>query len=233
MTAAADKSGTAWSQWRVPTALVDRESHPNLARTPPRDLPRPVLIRVGPYDVLRPLVRAPGVFLAEASGPHRETVLLQMAPIRSLQDPATEGPERRRVERTLARRTTELFSERSITVMAHGGATREDGARVLFWALPWRPDVERLLNTSLYVEDAEHLVVLARSLAQRLARRHLMGGLDPLLSESTLLIKSDGAEVVAYGIISKKRAGLLKACRLDMTPYYASQPRLLRSKEAS
>lgn len=158
-----------------------------------------MLLRVGPYAVVRPLVRGPGAFLAEARGPNEERVLLQMTPLR-----ATEGGDealaRRRLEVDLAGQTAALFKARDVTVMAHGAATRGDGARVLFWALPWRGDAERLGQPALYVEGAEHLLVLARSLAQRVARTHLLGGAEPLLCEQLLAVRATEAEPVGVPV---------------------------------
>ncbi|MCA9554896.1 MAG: hypothetical protein KC933_33000, partial [Myxococcales bacterium] len=184
-------------QWRVPTAVVQRSSSLLLASRL-ADARRPTLIRVGPYDVLRPLVQAPGVFLAEARGPNQEATLLQMAALRAtVNDEDVLG--RRYLERTLAQETAALFSD-GFEVMAHGGASRSDGVRVLFWALPWRPEAERLGSAPMFVEGSEHLVVLARSLAQHLARRHVVGALEPLLTEHTVVIHHDGAVPLAVPI---------------------------------
>ncbi len=159
----------------------------------------PAWFRVGPYEVLRPLVRAPGAFFAEARGPNQETVLLQMTPMRAAEGQADTWA-RDKVERGLAQQTAALFVERDIVVMAHGGATREDGARVLFWALPWRPEAERLGQPALYVEGAEHLLVLCLSLARRLARRHVLNGHEPLLTEHVVAVQSTGAELIAVPV---------------------------------
>jgi hypothetical protein len=179
----------------VPTAVVQRHSSLLLASRL-ADPTRPTLFRVGPYDVLRPLVRGPGVFLAEARGPNQEATLLQMAALRATVGEA-DALARRHLERALALETAGLFADGAFEVMAHGGASRPDGVRVLFWALPWRPEAERLGNAPMFVEGSEHLVVLARSLAQHLARRHVTGGLEPLLTEHTVAIRSDGAEGLA------------------------------------
>ncbi len=159
--------------------------------------------RVGPYEVIRALVRVPGAFFAEARGPNQERVLLQMTPMRPAVD-AAEAVQRQVVEQGLAQATAALFTDREIAVVAHGGADREDGARVLFWALPWRAEADRLGNAPMYVEGAEHLLVLCLSLAQRVARRHLLGGREPLLTEHLVAVQSTSADVLGVPVAVPK-----------------------------
>lgn len=161
--------------------------------------PMPAWFRVGPYEVLRPLVRAPGAFFAEARGPNQETVLLQMTPMRAVHGDS-DAAARQNLEQFLAQKTAALFQDQDMVVMAHGGATREDGARVLFWAMPWRPEAERLGNAPLYVEGAEHLLVLCLSLARRVARRHVLGGHEPLLTEHVVAVQSTRADLIAVPV---------------------------------
>lgn len=156
--------------------------------------------RVGPYEVIRAVARVPGAFLAEARGPNQERVLLQMTPMRPVADETT-AMARQNVERALAKETAALFTEREIAVVAHGGTDREDGARVLFWALPWRAEVDRLGNAAMYVEGAEHLLILCLSLAQRVARRHLLGGREPLLTEHLVAVQSTSAELLGVPVM--------------------------------
>lgn len=180
---------------RIPTRLVQRS--PVSGRTQEARIIAPgvlPLVRVGPYDVVRGLVRAPSAWMAEARGPNGEAVLLQLAHLRPVHG-KVDLLHRQHLERALAQATAELFSEAEFAIMAHGGADRDDGSRVLFWALPWRPDAERLTNAALYVEGPAHLVKIGIALAQRLARRHGLGRLEPLLSEALVLVEPEGAEL--------------------------------------
>lgn len=180
---------------RIPTRLVQRS--PISGRTQEARIIAPgvlPLVRVGPYDVVRGLVRAPSAWIAEARGPNGEAVLLQLAHLRPVHG-KVDLLHRQHLERALAQATAELFSEAEFAIMAHGGADRDDGSRVLFWALPWRPDAERLTNAALYVEGPAHLVKIGIALAKRLARRHVLGRLEPLLSEALVLVEPEGAEL--------------------------------------
>lgn len=186
---------------RIPTRLVQRS--PISGRTQEARIIAPgvlPLVRVGPYDVVRGLVRAPSAWIAEARGPNSEAVLLQLAHLRPVHG-KVDLLHRQHLERAIAQATAELFSESEFAIMAHGGADREDGSRVLFWALPWRADSERLTNAALYVEGPAHLVKIGIDLAQRVARRHAIGRLEPLLSEALVLVQSEGAELCGVPVL--------------------------------
>lgn len=184
---------TGRSESRIITRLIDRSEllgH----RNPVRIIDNGVqaLFRVGPYDVLRGVVRAPGAWLVEARGPNGEAVLLQLAHLADAIDP--------REEARVAKATAALFVDNEIPILAHGGADREDGSRVLFWAMPWRTDVDRLSAPGMYVEDTTHLLRIAVALCTRLATRHILGGFEPLLSEHTVIVHADGAEIVGVPV---------------------------------
>lgn len=181
------------SESRIPTRLIDRSAllgHRGEVRIIENGVP--ALFRAGPYDVLRGVVRAPGAWLVEARGPNGEAVLLQLAHLADDVDP--------REEARIAKATAALFVDSELPILAHGGAEREDGSRILFWAMPWRTDVDRLTNPGMYVEDVGHLLRIAVALTTRLATRHILGGFEPLLSEHTVIVHSDGAEIVGVPV---------------------------------
>ena len=172
---------------RVPTHLVP--ARPRTSEGSPA-----ALFRIGPYDVLRALVRGPGAWLVEARTPAGDPVLLQLAHLRAPRG-AADPMARHQLERSLAAATAQLFSEAEVQVSAHGGVDRDDGARVLFWALPWRVDADRLAYAALYVERVENLVSASVALTRRLARRHVLGRLEPLLSEHFVIVRPGGADL--------------------------------------
>lgn len=174
-----------------PTQLIARA-------TPVRTIGRGVaaLFKVGSYDVIRGLVRAPGAWLTEARGPNREAVLLQLIHTH----PAPSG-RRSAFERKIAQQTADLLSREGMAVMAHGSATRDGGRRVLFWALPWPEGAERVQNAGLYIDGLGHLIDVATRLARRLDDRHDRGLLDPLLSEHTVLINPASVEVLGVPVV--------------------------------
>ncbi len=181
------------SESRIPTRLIDRSALLG-RRGEVRIIGNgvPALFRAGPYDVLRGVVRAPGAWLVEARGPNGEAVLLQLAHLADDFDP--------REEARIAKATAALFVDNELPILAHGGADREDGTRILFWAMPWRSDVDRLSNPGMYVEDVGHLLRIAVALTTRLATRHILGGFEPLLSEHTVIVQTDGAEIIGVPV---------------------------------
>src|SRR5207253_1570417 len=77
--------------------------------------------RVGPYEVVRELLRAPGALLAEARDQSGQPRLLQLARFRgALTDDDRE--KRQKQEKVVAQLTAELIGDSDIVVHAHGGA---------------------------------------------------------------------------------------------------------------
>lgn len=187
-------------QARVPTRLIDRGQLGGKKRDV-RLIGNDVvaLLRVGPFDVIRGLVRAPGLWLVEARGPNGEAVLMQLVHIRAAHD-ERDALERRHVENRIAKATAALFVEMDLPILAHGGADREDQSRLLFWAMPWRPDAERIVGAAMYVKDVEHLLRLGVDLALRLATRHVLGGFEPNICEHSVVVTEDGAELIGVPV---------------------------------
>ena len=185
---------------RVPTRLIDRSELLGDKREV-RLIANGVeaLFRVGPYDVIRGVVRAPAAWLVEARGPSGEAVLLQLSQLRTADD-ETEIVQRINLERRVAKATAALFVESDLPILAHGGTDRDDGSRVLFWAMPWRSDVERLSTPGMYVEGTTHLLRIAVALTMRLATRHVLGGLEPLLHENMVVVSPEGADLVGVPV---------------------------------
>src|SRR5690242_1491378 len=92
--------------------------------------------RVGPYELVREIARAPGVTLAEGRDAEEALWLLQLVRCRGVLG-EDERTERHKHERVLAQRTAEMVSANEISVSAHGGAEVDHGERVLFWAFPY------------------------------------------------------------------------------------------------
>lgn len=142
--------------------------------------------RVGPYEVVREIVRGPGATLAEARDPGGERRLLQLVSLRAV-DGELERAERHRHERQIAQRTAELVTEGELTLHAHGGIDLiESGERLLFWVLPWIEGtffLERAKERPLVVGE---VIRVAWKLAERMAVRHQASRVDPLLAEHFL-----------------------------------------------
>ncbi len=147
--------------------------------------------RIGPYTVLREVARAPGARLVEAEGPGEARVLLQVVRLRAPADEA-DRVARQRYERGLGARTAALFDELDLEIRAQGGADLSDGTRWIYWARAWSgAPVDAGALTS------DDLVVVARDLLERLARRHGLGRTEPLLGEHTLWRAAGGRYSVA------------------------------------
>lgn len=156
--------------------------------------------RVGPYEVVREVLRAPGAMLAEARDASGQPRLLQLTRFRGAQTD-DDREKRQKHEKVLAQRTMELIGDADVIVHAHGGADAEDGERVLFWALPWSDApflVDRVKSEPL---SSNELIEIGVALAQRMAARHSSGRVDPLLSEHLLRAGEPGKpEVVGVPI---------------------------------
>lgn len=157
------------------------------------------LFEVGPYRILRGLVRAPGAWLVEAEDPDHRPILLQLIqlrPINSLQD----RTERTDLEQAVLAQTTSLLDEEDQVILAHGGADRIDGTRVLFWALPHPQRIERLASPAGHIESLDHLLSTGIHVGRRVARRHGRGRIEPLLTEHLFLVTDEGAELVGVPV---------------------------------
>ena len=154
--------------------------------------------RVGPFEVVREVTRAPGLVLVEARDADGERRLLQLARFRAAHDDEERGA-RTHHEKQIARRTAELVTTTpSVVVHAHGGADATGGERFLFWALPWGESPLLVERTAL---GADELVAIGVGLARRMGRRHADGQTEPILTEHVLRLDEMGAiEVVAVPV---------------------------------
>src|SRR5688572_21518114 len=144
---------------RVPTHLVRNQVH-ILGDGPIGG----ALFDVGPYRVLRGLVRAPQAWLVEATGPAGDRAILHLVHCRAVKSRAEEL-ERQAFQTEIAGATVGLFDEIGFTVQAHGHVQREDGSRVLFWALPWHDGALHLNTPGSTIRDVEHLLEVAIAIA--------------------------------------------------------------------
>lgn len=138
--------------------------------------------RVGPFEVVREVLSAPGASLAEAKDATGQVRLVQIMRLRAV-DNDEDREKRQKQEKVLAQRTMELIGDSEIVVHAHGGADGANGERVLFWALPYSETpllVERVKQKPL---ASAELILLGVQLAERMAARHATGRVEPLLSE--------------------------------------------------
>ncbi len=175
------------SQDRIGTGLVSRDVDESGAHDDG--------LRIGGYIVFRDLALAPGVRMAEARDVDGQRVLLQLARCRRA-DSKDQREQRQDYIRMVASATEHLTQDDDLVVFAHGAADEPDGARTLFWALPWVDGCERLGRAASDVKTLEQLVAVATSLMERLAQRHQRGRLEPLLSEQLLVLRPTGAAVL-------------------------------------
>jgi hypothetical protein len=179
---------------RVPTNLVRNQVH--ILGDQPH---HPALFDVGPYRVLRGLVRAPQAWLVEATGPAGDRAILHLVHCRAVRSRAEEL-ERQAFHSQIASATVGLFDEENFTVQAHGHVQREDGTRVLFWALPWHDGALQLDDPGAPIRDVAHLLEIAIALSDRLGRRHDLERLDPLLSEQLVAVTRSSADLLGVPI---------------------------------
>lgn len=172
------------------------------------------LFQIGPYLVLEALTRAPGAWIVKAQNADGELFILQLTHCRAAEGEDAEV-KRQYFEHTIQKATATLVDEPNLLVKAHGGADRADGTRVLFWALPWRPDAEHLRNPLRHLESLTHVLQLGISLSQRMARRHEQDRLEPALCEQLILVRKDGLGAELIGVPVFLRAEWLTP---DMLP---------------
>ncbi len=165
---------------RVPTRLVEGP-----ARSKPHDG------RYAGYELVRELVRAPGAVLAEARDAIGVPWLMQLVRTRAVSDEA-ERLARQHLEHVVAARTAELLDEPALGLRAHGVVDEADGARTLFWVLPWHPRAPRLAADFTPRPTLDAVVRAGQVLARRLVTRHARGRLEPLMS-APLLVSGDEA----------------------------------------
>ncbi|MFO0723814.1 MAG: hypothetical protein U1E65_08540 [Myxococcota bacterium] len=176
--------------------MVDPIEEPPLTKLVERKLRPAIEGRYGAFRWIRQLVAAPGVVLAEGTDQRGDPVLLQIVRTRLVADEA-ERLRRLHLERVIAARTAGLLEE---GVIAHGVEVEPDGARALYWVLPWS---ERYLELARPERPDLGLIVRAGMvLATRLVSRHVRGRTEPLLSEKLLLLGDvrDGALLVGLPV---------------------------------
>jgi hypothetical protein len=176
---------------RVPTTLVRNQ----VTILGEDGLEHEGLFIVGPYHVIRGLVRAPQAWLVEGIGPTGERALIQLVHCRAVGSRAEEL-ERQAFERQVADDTVALFDEPGFIVHAHGHVQRNDGSHVLFWALPWHDGALGLASPGSTIRNADHLLEIAIVLASRVQRRHDKERLDALLSEELVAVTDGSTELL-------------------------------------
>lgn len=142
--------------------------------------------RVGPFEWIRELFRAPGVIVAEARDQDGRARLVQMIPLAAGDPPS---PDLEALERRVAQRTAALLSETPVAV--HGSAVDPDGARVLYWSLPWFAGAAEPL-----VVSADRACGVVMALATLLGDRHRRGEVHPVLSAPLVRLDATGRAVV-------------------------------------
>ncbi|MEM1024523.1 MAG: hypothetical protein AAGD10_08555 [Myxococcota bacterium] len=158
---------------------------------------------VGPWSVLRRLLRAPGVDLYEAEQ-GKTRALLQVVDLR----PARPHEDEARVKFTqsVQQLTAASTPDPDAELLDHGVSERAQGGSALYWALPWEADAALLAASGPELEAADELVILAHDLLERLVRRHEKKRRDPLLSEALIATQGErGVHLMGFPIVVDPR----------------------------
>lgn len=175
----------------IPDGASGRSSRDSASRqTADEDL------RIGPYDVFKRLVDAPGASMVEARDRSGQQWLLQLAHCRPARS-SGEEPDWRDYERMISVATQHLSTDPDVKVYAHGAVERPGGAHILYWALDWNDDARHLGRGASQIRSVHQLIISAMSLLKRLDQRHERGRLEPLVSEDLLIVKPSGETFVA------------------------------------
>jgi hypothetical protein len=157
-------------------------------------------LRIGPFELIKTLVDAPGSSFVEGRDSEARQWLIQVAALRAPRDDNATTAIRDYIQ-MIDVATKHLANDPDIKLEAHGAIKRSDGKTALYWALPWPEDAYRLGHAKAYIASLEDLTSIARSLLVRMASRHDRGRLEPLLSEQLIIVRSKGgAELVGIPI---------------------------------
>jgi hypothetical protein len=145
-------------------------------------------LQIGPYELIRTLVDAPGASFVEARDADGTQWLLQLAFLRATEKETDDEAEHDYIKMVEAA-TQHIGSDPDVMLQAHGAVKQSDGSTTLYWALPWPQDAYRLGHAKQDVSSTEELIWVARALLERMASRHDRGRLEPLLSELVLIVR--------------------------------------------
>jgi hypothetical protein len=156
--------------------------------------------RIGPFEVTKRLVDAPGASIVEARDPNGAQCLLQVVLCRNSKSGDKYVPVRDFLQ-MIETATQTIAADPDVRMISSGSSDRRDGTRVLYWALPWTPDGQRLGRATAQVKNVRQLARIAIALLMRIADRHERGRIEPLLSEQLVMVKSTGeAELIGLPI---------------------------------
>jgi hypothetical protein len=152
--------------------------------------------KVGPYDIFKVLVDAPGAKMLEARDAAGQQRLLQLVHVRAPRSEETTKDQLAYLKQ-IADRTEEAQNDPEVRVLAHGSVERSDGSQLLYWTLPWREGATRLGHAAAHIQSLAHLCAVAMSLVDRTRERHEKGLVDPLLTEDLVIIRPGAGASVA------------------------------------
>ena len=142
--------------------------------------------RIGPFEVVRQLSRAPGAVFYEARDADGIRRLLQVVHLAAVGEGATLE-ERTTVEQAASAMTTEVAVD--VPVHAHGADDGPNGERRLYWSLPW---MDAAAPTTTGPLEPRTMGKVARRLAEWMAARHRRGRTHALLSQELVRIDRHG-----------------------------------------
>ena len=137
--------------------------------------------QVGPVEVVRELIRAPGAILYEARDRGGVRRLLQVAPVRIEPDDASV------VRAAAAAATAELAAD--VPVYEHGLVDQPEDEMVVFWSLPW---TEVAAVPAATASTPRGAIKIGRRLAEWLAARHRRQRTHVLLSQAVVRLDRHG-----------------------------------------
>lgn len=152
--------------------------------------------KIGPYEIFKVLVDAPGAKMLEARDAAGQQRLLQLVHVRAPREGETTKDQLEYLK-LINTRTEEAQSDPEVKVLAHGSVERPDGSQLLYWTLPWREGATRLGHAAAHIQSLAHLCGVAMSLVDRTRERHEKGHLDPLLTEDLVIIRPGAGASVA------------------------------------
>jgi hypothetical protein len=146
-------------------------------------------LHIGGYDIFDEIASAPGTTFVRACGPGGRSVMLQLAFCRAPRSSADAAAWFEMTQR-IASATAEVRRSLLPGILEHGIAPQQSGVNVLFWVLPWHDAIARLGKAEDRVRTVDDLLALANDLLEILVARHDAGWVEPLLSESTIIVGS-------------------------------------------
>ncbi len=161
---------------------------PGKAANPPEDFTEG---QVGPYQVSNILSRGPGVWLAAGRDASQKKVLLQLSRCRAAGSPEQEG-SRADFLRSITAATEHMTQDPEVEVLGHGVDERNDGTAVIYWALPWVPEADKVGRAGDIIRNADQLIAASTGLLERVIDRHKRGRLEPLLAPEFVALRPAG-----------------------------------------